>query len=145
MQKLGWHRALLGEEALAFQAGPAIVIPISPRGPLPTAPGAAGPHSLQLTSSSLCLQMGGQDRASWHITNQWTSALEFRRWLGVPTGGDGTALQYFSPTPGHAKEWSHPSSSIWYKLTTQRPLCAQPSPVIAKRIYALGEHKLKWE
>ncbi|KAB0371061.1 hypothetical protein FD755_017470 [Muntiacus reevesi] len=29
---------------------------------------------------------GGQDDASWYITNQWTSALEFRRWLGVPTG-----------------------------------------------------------
>nr|XP_008515811.1 PREDICTED: caseinolytic peptidase B protein homolog isoform X2 [Equus przewalskii] len=32
------------------------------------------------------LEDGGQDDASWHITNQWTSALEFRRWLGVPTG-----------------------------------------------------------
>ncbi|XP_029771581.1 caseinolytic peptidase B protein homolog isoform X3 [Suricata suricatta] len=32
------------------------------------------------------LEDGGQDGASWHITNQWTSALEFRRWLGVPTG-----------------------------------------------------------
>ncbi|XP_055138746.1 mitochondrial disaggregase isoform X3 [Symphalangus syndactylus] len=32
------------------------------------------------------LEDGGQDGASWHITNQWTSALEFRRWLGLPTG-----------------------------------------------------------
>ncbi|XP_034522292.1 caseinolytic peptidase B protein homolog isoform X2 [Ailuropoda melanoleuca] len=32
------------------------------------------------------LEDGGQDGASWRITNQWTSALEFRRWLGVPTG-----------------------------------------------------------
>ncbi|KAF6102782.1 caseinolytic mitochondrial matrix peptidase chaperone subunit B [Phyllostomus discolor] len=32
------------------------------------------------------LEDGGQDSASWRITNQWTSALEFRRWLGVPTG-----------------------------------------------------------
>nr|XP_031316123.1 caseinolytic peptidase B protein homolog isoform X2 [Camelus dromedarius] len=32
------------------------------------------------------LEDGGQDDASWYITNQWTSALEFRRWLGVPTG-----------------------------------------------------------
>ncbi|XP_036113846.1 caseinolytic peptidase B protein homolog isoform X1 [Molossus molossus] len=32
------------------------------------------------------LEDGGQDGASWSITNQWTSALEFRRWLGVPTG-----------------------------------------------------------
>ncbi|XP_010847796.1 PREDICTED: caseinolytic peptidase B protein homolog isoform X2 [Bison bison bison] len=32
------------------------------------------------------LEDGGQDDASWHITDQWTSALEFRRWLGVPTG-----------------------------------------------------------
>uniref|UniRef100_A0A8C6C1S3 Mitochondrial disaggregase n=1 Tax=Monodon monoceros TaxID=40151 RepID=A0A8C6C1S3_MONMO len=30
------------------------------------------------------LEDGGQDGASWYITNQWTSALEFRRWLGVP-------------------------------------------------------------
>ncbi|XP_023614519.1 caseinolytic peptidase B protein homolog isoform X2 [Myotis lucifugus] len=32
------------------------------------------------------LEDGGQDGASWSITNQWTSALEYRRWLGVPTG-----------------------------------------------------------
>ncbi|XP_063112629.1 mitochondrial disaggregase isoform X3 [Cavia porcellus] len=32
------------------------------------------------------LEDGGLDGASWLITNQWTSALEFRRWLGVPTG-----------------------------------------------------------
>uniref|UniRef100_A0A8C2W5E3 Mitochondrial disaggregase n=1 Tax=Chinchilla lanigera TaxID=34839 RepID=A0A8C2W5E3_CHILA len=32
------------------------------------------------------LEDGGQDGASWLITNQWTSALQFRRWLGVPTG-----------------------------------------------------------
>ncbi|KAM7328989.1 hypothetical protein ACRRTK_010602 [Alexandromys fortis] len=32
------------------------------------------------------LEDGGQDCASWRITNQWTSALEFRRWLGVPVG-----------------------------------------------------------
>ncbi|XP_010601520.1 caseinolytic peptidase B protein homolog isoform X1 [Fukomys damarensis] len=31
------------------------------------------------------LEDGGQDGASWLLTNQWTSALEFRRWLGVPT------------------------------------------------------------
>uniref|UniRef100_A0A2K6GKT6 Mitochondrial disaggregase n=1 Tax=Propithecus coquereli TaxID=379532 RepID=A0A2K6GKT6_PROCO len=32
------------------------------------------------------LEDGGQDGASWLITNQWTSALEFRRWLGLPAG-----------------------------------------------------------
>ncbi|XP_036282588.1 caseinolytic peptidase B protein homolog isoform X2 [Pipistrellus kuhlii] len=32
------------------------------------------------------LEDGGQDCASWSITNQWTNALEFRRWLGAPTG-----------------------------------------------------------
>nr|XP_021496646.1 caseinolytic peptidase B protein homolog isoform X2 [Meriones unguiculatus] len=32
------------------------------------------------------LEDWGQDCASWRITNQWTSALEFRRWLGVPVG-----------------------------------------------------------
>ncbi|KAI2561654.1 caseinolytic mitochondrial matrix peptidase chaperone subunit B [Homo sapiens] len=32
------------------------------------------------------LEDGGQDGASRHITNQWTSALEFRRWLGLPAG-----------------------------------------------------------
>ncbi|XP_008758018.1 mitochondrial disaggregase isoform X1 [Rattus norvegicus] len=32
------------------------------------------------------LEDGRQDCASWRITNQWTSALEFRRWLGVPVG-----------------------------------------------------------
>uniref|UniRef100_A0A2K5EAM5 ClpB family mitochondrial disaggregase n=1 Tax=Aotus nancymaae TaxID=37293 RepID=A0A2K5EAM5_AOTNA len=32
------------------------------------------------------LEDGGQDGASWHITNQWTSALEFRKWLGLPAG-----------------------------------------------------------
>ncbi|XP_007651295.1 caseinolytic peptidase B protein homolog isoform X2 [Cricetulus griseus] len=32
------------------------------------------------------LEDGGQDCASWRITNQWTSALEFKRWLGVPAG-----------------------------------------------------------
>ncbi|XP_058302426.1 mitochondrial disaggregase isoform X3 [Hylobates moloch] len=32
------------------------------------------------------LEDGGQDGASRHITNQWTSVLEFRRWLGLPAG-----------------------------------------------------------
>uniref|UniRef100_A0A2K5P1H0 Mitochondrial disaggregase n=1 Tax=Cercocebus atys TaxID=9531 RepID=A0A2K5P1H0_CERAT len=32
------------------------------------------------------LEDGRQDGASRHITNQWTSALEFRRWLGLPAG-----------------------------------------------------------
>ncbi|XP_004708854.2 caseinolytic peptidase B protein homolog isoform X5 [Echinops telfairi] len=32
------------------------------------------------------LEDKGQDGAGWRITNQWTSALAFRRWLGVPTG-----------------------------------------------------------
>ncbi|XP_036180987.1 caseinolytic peptidase B protein homolog isoform X2 [Myotis myotis] len=32
------------------------------------------------------LEDGGQDGASWSITNQWTGALEFRSWLRVPTG-----------------------------------------------------------
>uniref|UniRef100_A0A8C5UYR4 ClpB family mitochondrial disaggregase n=1 Tax=Microcebus murinus TaxID=30608 RepID=A0A8C5UYR4_MICMU len=32
------------------------------------------------------LEDGGQDGATWLITNQWTSALEFRRWLGLPAG-----------------------------------------------------------
>uniref|UniRef100_F6QGP2 Mitochondrial disaggregase n=1 Tax=Callithrix jacchus TaxID=9483 RepID=F6QGP2_CALJA len=32
------------------------------------------------------LEDGGQDGASWRITNQWTSALEFRKWLGLPAG-----------------------------------------------------------
>ncbi|XP_042545362.1 caseinolytic peptidase B protein homolog isoform X1 [Dipodomys spectabilis] len=32
------------------------------------------------------LEDGGQDGASWRVTKQWTSALEFRRWLGVPVG-----------------------------------------------------------
>uniref|UniRef100_A0A5F9CEV6 Mitochondrial disaggregase n=1 Tax=Oryctolagus cuniculus TaxID=9986 RepID=A0A5F9CEV6_RABIT len=32
------------------------------------------------------LEDGGQDGASWRVTNQWTSALEFRRWLGIPAG-----------------------------------------------------------
>uniref|UniRef100_A0A8C3W102 Mitochondrial disaggregase n=1 Tax=Catagonus wagneri TaxID=51154 RepID=A0A8C3W102_9CETA len=32
------------------------------------------------------LEDGGRDDASWYITNQWTSALEFRRWLGIPAG-----------------------------------------------------------
>ncbi|KAG8522946.1 Caseinolytic peptidase B protein [Galemys pyrenaicus] len=47
---------------------------------------------------------GGQDGESWSITNQWTSALEFRRWLGVPTGGNGTALYVSPPPPERAKE-----------------------------------------
>uniref|UniRef100_A0A8D1HBA8 Mitochondrial disaggregase n=1 Tax=Sus scrofa TaxID=9823 RepID=A0A8D1HBA8_PIG len=32
------------------------------------------------------LEDGGQDDASWYVTKQWTRALEFRRWLGVPAG-----------------------------------------------------------
>ena len=96
MRELGWHRALLGVENLAGPAGPAKANPTSPGSPLPSAPGAAGPGLLHLTSR-LCIFNGGQDDASWYVTKQWTRALEFRRWLGVPAGGNGTALCNISP------------------------------------------------
>lgn len=51
-------RTLLGLEGLTCQALPPKANPNSLGGPLPTAPGAAGPGLLQLTSPSLCLQMG---------------------------------------------------------------------------------------
>uniref|UniRef100_A0A2K6UC83 ClpB family mitochondrial disaggregase n=1 Tax=Saimiri boliviensis boliviensis TaxID=39432 RepID=A0A2K6UC83_SAIBB len=34
------------------------------------------------------LEDGGQDGASWRITNQWTSALEFRKWIFLVTRED---------------------------------------------------------